>query len=57
MQALLHVEQLLGFPLQKPGNGDARPARDHTSDLFGVDFLLQQSAITLQRFDEFLLFG
>ena len=42
VQAVLHVDQLLGLALQQPADGDARPARDHLADVVGVDLLLQE---------------
>ena len=42
MQALLHVDQLLGLALEQAAHGDARPARDHLGDIVGVDLLFEE---------------
>ena len=42
VQALLHVDQLLGLALEQPADGDARPARDDLGDVVGVDLLLEE---------------
>ena len=44
VQAFLHVDQLLHLAFEQPGDRDARPARDHAGDVFGVDFFLEQGA-------------
>ena len=42
VQALLHVEQLLGFALQQAADGDTRPAGDDLGDVVGVDLLFEE---------------
>src|SRR5512134_2589840 len=40
MQALLHVDELLGLALEQARDGDARPARDDGGDVVLVDLFL-----------------
>ena len=42
VQALLHVDQLLGLALEQAADGDAGPARDDLGDVVGVDLLLEE---------------
>ena len=44
VQALLHVDQLLGLALEQAADGDAGPARDDLGDVVGVDLLLEEHA-------------
>ena len=42
VQALLHVQQLLGLALHQAADRDAGPAADDLGDVVGVDLLLEQ---------------
>jgi hypothetical protein len=44
VQALLHVDQLLGFALEQAADGDTGPARDDLGDVVGVDLLFQEQS-------------
>jgi len=42
VQAILHVDQLLGFALEQAADGDARPAGDDLCDVVGIDLLFEE---------------
>ena len=57
MQALLHVDQLLGFPLHQAADRDSRPARNYLGHVIGVDLVLEEHralavhSLVLSRFE------
>jgi hypothetical protein len=42
VEALLHVDELLGLALEQAADRDAGPARHDLGDVVGVDLLLEQ---------------
>src|SRR5207248_4387482 len=42
VQAILHVDQLLGFALEQATDGDTRPAGDDLRHVVGVDLLFEE---------------
>ena len=49
VEALLHVDQLLGLALEQPLDRDARPARDDRGDVVLVDLLLHHRRLCRAR--------
>src|SRR6266540_3777559 len=55
VQALLHVDQLLGLALEQPRDGDPGPAGDDLGDVVLVDLLLHHGRLDLLAAVELLL--
>ncbi len=52
VEAILHVDQLLGLSLEKPLDRNARPARDDRRDVVFVDLLLHHRCLCLLALGE-----
>ncbi len=48
MQKIFHAQQLVDLALDEFGDGNARPARDHLGNVFGVNFFFQERAVRLE---------
>ncbi len=57
VQAVFHLDQLLGLAFHQAGDRDAGPAGDHLGDLLGVHFFLEQRALGLHLLQAAFILG